>query len=73
MPVNILMVVDLPAPLGPINATISPLSTENDTLLTALIVLYVGLKRDLIDPFKPLPLTLLLKVFDRFFTSITLI
>src|SRR5271154_1254586 len=34
--VNILMVVDLPAPLGPRKATISPLATLNETPSTAV-------------------------------------
>src|ERR1700733_7185250 len=34
--VNILMVVVLPAPLGPRKAKISPLATSNDTLATAV-------------------------------------
>ena len=32
---NILIVVDLPAPLGPKNANTSPAATENETSLTA--------------------------------------
>src|SRR5436305_1075537 len=35
MPVSILIVVDLPAPFGPRNATSSPGSTTNDTPSTA--------------------------------------
>lgn len=43
IPVNIFIVVDFPAPLGPINAKISPLSTVKLILLTAFTFLYVGL------------------------------
>ena len=37
MPVSILMVVDLPAPLGPMKANISPFSSEKLTSETAVI------------------------------------
>src|SRR3989338_6960443 len=50
MPVNILIVVDFPAPLGPINATRSPLLTENEISSTALISLVSGAKRFLTHP-----------------------
>jgi hypothetical protein len=37
MPVSILMVVDLPAPLGPMKASISPLGSEKVMSATAVI------------------------------------
>ena len=39
MPVSILIVVDLPAPFGPMNATDSPCCIEKVTLFTAVISL----------------------------------
>lgn len=48
--VSILIVVDLPAPLGPINATLSPLFTLKEISSTALISLISGEKRFLIHP-----------------------
>ena len=46
IPVSILIVVDLPAPLGPIKASISPFSIVKLTLLTAFFSLYFGLNID---------------------------
>lgn len=42
MPVSILIVVDLPAPFGSINATRSPDLTEKEMPLTAVISLVSG-------------------------------
>ena len=50
IPERILIVVDLPAPLGPIYPTISPFLIENDISLTASIYLYFLLKNDFKAP-----------------------
>ena len=73
MPVNIFIVVDFPAPLGPINAKISPSSTEKLISSTALIVLYSGLNIDFMLPFMPFSFSLILNFLFKFFTSIIFI
>ena len=50
IPVSIFMVVDFPAPLGPIHATRSPLLMLNEILSTALISLSSGAKRFFTHP-----------------------
>ena len=46
---SILMVVDFPAPLGPINATFSPFLILKDILSTAVTFLYSGLNKPFND------------------------
>src|SRR5208282_4855912 len=53
MPVNILMLVDFPAPLGPMYPTVSPRSIEKLTWSTAARVRYSRTKRFWIEPHTP--------------------
>lgn len=41
LPVIIFIIVDLPAPLGPSRPTISPLRSDKDTSLTAILLPYL--------------------------------
>src|SRR6185369_3321074 len=50
IPVSILIVVDLPAPFGPINATLSPFFTEKEISFTAMIFLVSGANKFLTHP-----------------------
>ena len=51
IPVNIFIVVDLPAPFGPINATVSPSSTLKEILLTAFTTFSCSLNKLYKKPF----------------------
>src|SRR5688572_15822395 len=69
MPVSILMVVDLPAPFGPIKPSNSPASIWNVSLRTASTELYSGLSSACTEPRIPAALRLVRNVFCRLVTS----
>src|SRR5215216_7857338 len=69
MPVRILIVVDFPAPFGPINPSSSPASIWNVRRRTASTELYSGLNSARIEPLIPAALRFVWKVFWRFLTS----
>src|SRR5579883_558541 len=69
MPVNILMVVDLPAPFGPIKARTSPASSTKLVGLTAWRSRYLGASSELRLPLKPAARSRVLKVFVNPSTS----
>ena len=66
IPVSIFIVVDFPAPFGPIKANTSPCSTEKLILFTALIVLYLGLIIDFKLPFIPFSFSLILNSLEQY-------
>ena len=51
IPVNILIVVDLPAPLAPIKPKICPFGTSNDKSLTASKICFSGWIKERMAPF----------------------
>jgi hypothetical protein len=59
------MVVDLPAPLGPIKATRSPFSTVKEMPFTAWVSRRMGRKRARTLPLKPACFSLVTKVLVR--------
>ena len=63
MPVSILIVVDLPAPFGPRNATISPRCTVRSMLRTATFSSQLGFSSDRKLPAKPASLRLTVNTF----------
>src|SRR5688500_517308 len=69
MPVSILMVVDLPAPLGPMKPSSSPASIWNVSLRTASTELYSGLNSARTEPLMPAALRLVWNVFCKLATS----
>src|SRR5581483_498246 len=69
MPVNILMVVDLPAPFGPIKASTSPASSAKLVGLTACRWRYLGASSELRLPLKPAARSRVLNVFVNPSTS----
>ena len=69
MPVRILIVVDFPAPLGPMKPSSSPASIWNVSLRTASMELYSGLNNARTEPLIPAVLRLVWNVFCRFVTS----
>src|SRR5512138_2325916 len=69
MPVRILIVVDFPAPFGPMKPSSSPASIWNVSLRTASTELYSGLKSERMEPRIPAALRLVWNVFWRLVTS----
>jgi hypothetical protein len=65
-----LMVVDFPAPFGPMKPSSSPESISNDSPRTASTVLYSGLNNARMLAPSPAALRLVLKVLERLATSI---
>jgi hypothetical protein len=71
IPVRIFIVVDFPAPFGPINPNNSPDSMEKERLRTASVSKYCGLNSDFMLALSPAGFLLVRKVLDNWFTSIT--
>src|SRR5829696_914199 len=69
MPVSILMVVDLPAPLGPRIPSIWPEGTVKEMFFTAWIWVWARVSRFLRGPRGPRWWVGILKVFERLWTS----
>src|SRR5579872_4629747 len=69
MPVNILIVVDFPAPFGPMKARTSPASKEKLIGLTASLVRYCGATNERKLPTNPASRWRILNVFAKPFTS----